>query len=401
MCVHDRYKSWGARDEQHRADCQAYNIFHNFANHGRRPPWRLSKEALNTMDRRVRAMWWPHYTDRLTHDTASFWKKSDRMWKAKHKLFALLVILPTCLHGYVKATHTAILVTVDALRRLFGMRFCAKECRRRGIEIGSRAVFKAQVKAIGAQLAMGLVLVEGSLPVGHLNPIMHHLSHYADLTAETGSLDWTSLFGFERNNKRMKNLVRSNVHPEASLANMLQMDMSSRAVTYEETLSCDQPAPAVQLISRGRGQGKFYIVPKREKLALGLLGVSCFAGARSFASARIQGIHFKSDEWGRRLCGSVITTVYCGRSRYGYVKRFLLVQSREFAVVDWLSKPVYPYAPITLVVRVQMLANTDQLCHRCVVSCDDIEPCSVCVLPDEDGIHYYMMRTDGTDRIDR
>ena len=399
MRVHDRYANWGDRDARHRADCRAYNIFPNFANHDfNLPPWRLSKQAVNVMDRRVRAMWWPHYIDRLTRDRVSFWKKSDRMWKAKHKLFALLVILPTCLHGYVKAIHMAILLTVDALRRLFGMKLCAEECRRRGIEIGERAVFKAKVRAIGAQLVMGLTLIEGSFPVGHLNPILHHLVHYGAQTKEDGSLDWTSLFGFERNNKRMKNLVRSNVHPESSLTNMLQIDISSRAVTYEERLPSMQPAPPVVLISRGRGEGRFYIVPKRQKLALGLLGVTCFAGARSFGAARIQGTHFKSGEWGRRLCGSVFTTFYGGRSRYGYIKNFLLVQSREFAVVNWLSKPVYPYAPITLVVRVHMLADADQLSHMCVVSCDDIEPCSVCVLPDEDGVHYYMMRTDGTDR---
>ena len=343
-------------------------------------------------------MWWPHYTDRLTRDGASFWKKSDRMWKAKHKLFALLVILPTCLHGYVKAAHMALLLTVDALRRLSGLRLSAEESRRRGIEIGSRAVFKATVKAIGAQLVLGLVLLEGSFPVGHLNPILHHLVHYGMQTARNGSLNWTSLFCFERNNKRMKNLVRSNVHPEASLANMIQIDISSRTVTFEERLPCEQPAPAVALISRGRGRGKFYIVSRREKIALGLLGVTRFEGVRSFEAARIQGVHFKSGEWGHRICGSVITTVYCGRSRYGYVKRFLFVQSREFAVVNWLSKPIYPYAPITLVVRVHMLPETDQPSYRCVISCDDIEPCSVCVLPDDDGVHYNMMRTDGTDR---
>lgn len=350
------------------------------------------------MDRRVRSMWWPHYTDRLTRDGVSFWKKSDRMWKAKHKIFALLVILPTCLHGYVKPAHMAILMIVDALRRLFGMKFCADECRKRGIEIGSRAVFKEACKALGRQLIKGLVLLEGSFPVGHLNPILHHFAHYAAQTARNGSLNWLSLFCFERNNKRLKNFVRSNVHPETSLANMLQLDISTRAVAFEETLASEKQPPPCALISRGRGSGRFYIVGKREKIALGWLGVTSFEGALSYEAARIQGVHFKAGEWGCRLCGSVITTIYCGRSRYGYVKKFLLVQSRMFAVVDWLSKPIYPYAPITLVVRVRMLADAEQHSHRCVISCDDIEPCSVCVLPDEDGVHYYMLRTEGFDR---
>ena len=49
--------------------------------------------------------------------------------------------------------------------------------------------------------------------------------------------------------------------------------------------------------------------------------------------AKILGKHFKAGEWGSRRCGSVVTTIYRGRSRYCVVKRFIEVQSKYFACV--------------------------------------------------------------------
>ena len=131
---------------------------------------------------------------------------------------------------------------------------------------------------------------------------------------------------------------------------------------------------------------------------MSLIGVKRFDAIQAFKVAWVRGIHFSCGEWGQRTCGSVFTTVYCGRSVYGILDRFLLVDGVHYAAVTWLSQPVYPYAPITLVVRVRMLPARDQPINRCVIRVDRIEPCGVDVMPDEDGTHYYMMRTRGVDR---
>ena len=127
-----------------------------------------------------------------------------------------------------------------------------------------------------------------------------------------------------------------------------------------------------------------------------MLGVQGVTTVRSFMVARIKGIHFSCGEWGRHTCGSVFTTVYRGRSLYGILDRFLLVQKKEYAAVTWLSPPEYPYHPITLVVKVRL--QEDRPLNRCVIPCDRIQPCGVCVMPDEDEVHYYMMRVRGFDR---
>ena len=187
------------------------------------PPWRLTKDQVNLMDERVRRMWWPHYTDLLTRDGASFWKKPDRMWKAKHKWFCLMTILPTCLNGYVAALHMSLLYIISALKSLMGQLYSAIEALERGEEPGTRSIDVDLIEFLAQQLIFGLTLLEGSYPIDHLNPALHHTAHYAQQTAEAGILLWSSLNSFERNNRRMKNLVRNNQSPEASLANNIQV----------------------------------------------------------------------------------------------------------------------------------------------------------------------------------
>ena len=70
------------------------------------------------MDLRVKSVWWTHYSDKLAWKGYSFWMKTDRIWKTKHKILCLLTILPTCLNGFVKAAHLALVYIADALRQL-------------------------------------------------------------------------------------------------------------------------------------------------------------------------------------------------------------------------------------------------------------------------------------------
>jgi len=134
------YKEWSSKkkDALHRADCKAFGIFHEFhSSDDSAPPWRLTKEQVHMCDMRVRSMWWPHYMDPLCFKGHSFWTHSDRMYKCKHKLFALLVIIPTCLHGFIPEVHTALLVITTSMRRLGGQVVCLEEAMRRGIVPGT------------------------------------------------------------------------------------------------------------------------------------------------------------------------------------------------------------------------------------------------------------------------
>lgn len=393
------YKSWSrSKDNSHRDDCEVYGIFDDFhTDTNSLPPWRLSRDAVHVMDMRVRSMWWPHYMDKLCKKHHSFWTHSDRMWKAVHKFYIMMVILPTCLHGFVPAVHTAILTIVNALRQLDGQVLSSSEAAHRGVLPAARVIDEASLPRLHEELVRGLVLLEGSFPVAHLNPAMHHLVHYATQTARVALLRWFAMWSFERNNKKVKGLVTNTSQPLATLANNLQMDIATRFLSYVQRSDSqfEESAPVCALYSRI----KFYRLSQCERFDLGLLGVTSCLRVRAFNIARILGVHFKAGEWGRRRCGSVVTTMHAGRSRYCTVEKFLRVQGQSFARVTWLSKPKYPYAPIRLVVRVRMLPHQQQVTHRCLISIDKIAPCSVAVIPDTDGIHFFMLRDKGYDRV--
>ena len=137
-CREGIYKEWSTKkkDNLHRQDCKAYGIFNSFHSSDNTPPWRLTKEQLHICDMRVQSMWWPHYMDPLSYNGHSFWTNSDRISKCKHKSYALLVILPTCLKGFVPEVHTALLMVTSALRRLGGQVVCIEEAKQRGITPG-------------------------------------------------------------------------------------------------------------------------------------------------------------------------------------------------------------------------------------------------------------------------
>ena len=390
------YSAWSGKDAMHRDECRFFGIFPDFVAGGD-PPWRLTQAQRQLMDQRVQSMSWTHYVDKLAWKGHSFWSKTDRIWKAKHKINCLLTVLPTCLRGFVIAAHLAIVYIVDAIRWLDGQCMAIAEAKQLGVCVRDmQVVDESAVKAKGVQLLEGLIMLEGSFPVSHLNPALHHLVHYAVETARVGSIGWISMNAFERNNKRMKTQVRSNAHPEASLAHTSGVDIAARTSSLNSDLVDTQPPPLISFTVRITGG--LYIPTRRQRYCMSLLGVQAFDRIQGFHVAWIKGIHFKCGEWGRRTCGSVFTTVYRGQSVYGVLDRFMLVHGVHYAVVTWLSQPFYPYAPITLVVRVRMIPAVDQPLNRCVIRCDRIEPCGVNVMPDEDGVHYYMMRTRGYDR---
>lgn len=242
----------------------------------------------------------------------------------------------------------------------------------------------------------GLVLIEGSFPVASLNPNLHHVVHYGGQTFIAGLLRWIAMWCFERNNKRIKDMVRNVGKPVASLAQALNMDIATRIAAFENG-NFDEPAAA-----RPCSKLSVYHLSRRERIDLRILGVTSLRNAvHSFKIAHIGGEEFKGGEWGHKRCRSVVTTIYGGRSRYCYVDTFLEVEEKLYACVNWLSVPTYPYAPNLLVVRVKTLTAAEQLTYRCVIPVDNIEPCSVAVMPDydSDDVHYFMMRSAGCDRV--
>ena len=126
------YGGWGGKDAQHREECHLFGIFADFVAGGD-PPWRLTKIQRRFLDQRVKSVWWTHYGEKLAWKGHSFWSKTDRIWKAKHKLLCLMTVLPTCLRGFVKATHLSILYIVDAIRQLDGQCIAIAEARSLGV----------------------------------------------------------------------------------------------------------------------------------------------------------------------------------------------------------------------------------------------------------------------------
>lgn len=81
------------------------------------------------------------------------------------------------------------------------------------------------------------------------------------------------------------------------------------------------------------------------------------------------------------------------------VDRFIGVRDKAFACVTWLSKPEYPYAPNRLVVRARILPPVQQDRLGCVLDLEMVCPCTVTVGPAIDGVHFYLMREKGYDRV--
>ena len=138
---HGMYKSWN-KDSRHRRECIALDMFPEVHDDDSPLRWRLTREELHIVNKRICDMGWPHYTHKLAKHGASFFVKSCRCWKCRDKLEILMVILPTCLRDFVPAVHQALLELAFALRRLEGQVVSSAEAKRLGIMPGSRVVDK-------------------------------------------------------------------------------------------------------------------------------------------------------------------------------------------------------------------------------------------------------------------
>jgi len=248
---------------------------------------------------------------------------------------------------------------------------------------------------MGRDVVKGLVLLEGSFPVDHLNPGLKHLVHYGQQTAKNALLDWYSMFCFERNNKRVKGLVHHTAMPLSSVANHVELDIQARIELLSTKTASDFTCVPPESLSVRIRQ---YDLSQRQKDDMQVLGITSFRDFRAFKVAKVFGIHFRSGQWGQRRCSSVITIIHRDISRYCIVNAFFLIQGKAYATVTWLSTPIYPCLPFKIVVKVRLLIPARQLLCPSVIPVDRIEPCTVSVIPASDGIHYYMLRDKGIDR---
>ena len=172
----------------------------------------------------------PHYMGLLCDKNDSFWTKSYTKYapKCKEKSYIFLVLLPTLLYGFVPAVHRAILTLVYGLRLLDGQVFSIFEATKLGITFGSHALKKTVIADAKRLIILGLVMLEGSFPISHLNPALHHLVHYADMAALIGCLRWYAMYSFERNNKKVKGLARNGHHAMSGVANNIQVDIATK-----------------------------------------------------------------------------------------------------------------------------------------------------------------------------
>ena len=72
------------------------------------------------------------------------------------------------------------------------------------------------------------------MPVDHLNPGLKHTVHYGRETGRKGSLGWFSMFCFERNNKRVKKMVKNTSAPVVSLDNNILSDIKTRIDVFND-----------------------------------------------------------------------------------------------------------------------------------------------------------------------
>ena len=180
------------------------------------------------------------------------WEKPSRMWKCRRKYRLLHHVLPVQLRDQVPQLREAIVLFAWTMRRLDGQVHSYEAAIKLRILPGSRVLVRAQIKTWHKDLICALVLLEGSVPVGHLIPTWHHYVHYVEFTLTHGVLRWLWMMAFERfvfflllfnysfvnttcpcshmcrYNKYLKNLVRDPHRPTINLANSTSQDVSAR-----------------------------------------------------------------------------------------------------------------------------------------------------------------------------
>ena len=158
-------------------------------------PWRLTPLAKKIVDRRVLRISYPHYTPVCGIEDASFYNRAG-CWRSASKLIAFLVILVPTLRGYVPTLRAGLRSLIWGLRILEGQAFSVNEARELNLEVGFRALKKADIKRADTLIIEGLAMIEGCCPVRCLVPALHCFCHYGHGAKTWGLLRMFWMFNF-------------------------------------------------------------------------------------------------------------------------------------------------------------------------------------------------------------
>lgn len=112
------YSNW-SHDASHRRQNKLKGIFEDtWPENGGPFPWRLTKPQRLMLDARMGKLIWPERVEKLCYDGCSFWRKPNRLWKARRKVTLLYYILPCQLRDQVPALRHALNKFGWAMRRL-------------------------------------------------------------------------------------------------------------------------------------------------------------------------------------------------------------------------------------------------------------------------------------------
>ena len=150
------------------------------------------------LDQRMGTLIWPARVEKLFYNGASFWTRPSRMWKAIRKFTLLYFILPNQLRDQVPEVRKALDTFVWAMRRLFGQVLSFENAVKFKILPGSRLIITRLIQRLSAEVLTGLSLLEGCLPVSHLNPALHHFVHVALYIHSHSDARILWMMGFER-----------------------------------------------------------------------------------------------------------------------------------------------------------------------------------------------------------
>ena len=133
-------------------------------------------------------------------------------------------------------------------------------------------------------MAVQYPLLEGSFPVDHLNPALKHVIHYGPQTGDAGVLDWVSMFVFERNNKRVKDMVKHTVQTAGLV--VLCLRVLAVAMFMRLVMSCDCEPFAANIEPKYLKRNTFSRMPPLQ-LTLFLLACAAFRFTSLAASAAL------------------------------------------------------------------------------------------------------------------
>ena len=130
-------------------------------------------------------------------------------------------------------------------------------------------------------------------------------------------------------------------------------------------------------------------------------------GIVSYSKAVICGVSFSAGQdiggGPNKTCGSVVTCVVDGQSRYGIVLHFFTHMCEHntgmYAYIQWFNQTDYPFEGTPLVVRIKDSAPPVGVLTRQVVSIFDIDPSRVIIDRSLSENSYYMCRIEGLDTI--